>query len=518
VYTFVDRQEIIERVAHIRRLHREVVPATEQGKLIHARREQKTKDLLSNLRRTGEHPMLSTLLEFGDMHSLTVDGAHRLFGYELDRIRQYDLQLNGGRTHIAESYAFERDLLVELPRVLTPSVSFQKNGPLSTFVQQWQENIPIRALRRPGWQRAGTFYVHVGTEDSLGSSVPPGATAIVEPIRDEEAKRPDPRSTYLLQFPNGYRCSRCVVTPGKLQLLTSDRSYRGVESFSFPGSVRVAGRVRGFAVSLPLEPHLPQMLSHYDGQASLVLPFEQPTRESLFATKHRRFVRPKEETRRLDDFLQSALHFTLSERTKRRYRAETSSAPHVAALIHMTIEHFARYSDALRAGGYSLRDTGRYSLETMLRADHYVDLLAPRSEAALPTPLGVWEASRNEFLEWSPLLSLKFPQLSQWSDRMVRIAEEATFSDIEPRIRPGTWMLLEDLCSVPDTRTESTQRGWSRPLYVFREGLEMIFGHLASEGSAFALVGSNTASHPKRVLHRRELSQLRRVCGALVPV
>jgi len=40
------------------------------------------------------------VLELADIFSLTVDGAHRLFGYDLEEIREYDFRLNGGRTHI----------------------------------------------------------------------------------------------------------------------------------------------------------------------------------------------------------------------------------------------------------------------------------------------------------------------------------------------------------------------------------------------------------------------------------
>ena len=100
LYKFIDRKEIIERVSHIRMLHRGIAPTTDREQNLQERRNQKAKDLLSNLRRTGEHPMLSMVLEFGDMHSLTADGAHSLFGYHLDTIREYDLLLNGGRTHI----------------------------------------------------------------------------------------------------------------------------------------------------------------------------------------------------------------------------------------------------------------------------------------------------------------------------------------------------------------------------------------------------------------------------------
>jgi hypothetical protein len=55
--------------------------------------------------------MLNMVLEFGDMHSLTADGAHRLFGYHLDGIRKYDLRLNGCRTHIFGSIHSETERL-----------------------------------------------------------------------------------------------------------------------------------------------------------------------------------------------------------------------------------------------------------------------------------------------------------------------------------------------------------------------------------------------------------------------
>lgn len=91
----------------------------------------------------------------------------------------------------------------------------------------------MKAIRQ-GWKRAGTFYVHVGTQESLGSDLPPGVVALVEPIDAEVAPRPNPRSIYLLQFRNGYRCSPCVVTQTKLQLLTSDRATKGQKYSPIP--------------------------------------------------------------------------------------------------------------------------------------------------------------------------------------------------------------------------------------------------------------------------------------------
>jgi hypothetical protein len=250
VYKPVPRGQIADALVHLRELFRQSNPSNERERLLHERREIVTKNLLSNLFRTKEHPTLHAVLELVDIFSLTIDGAYRLFGYDLERIREYDLRSNGGRTHIIESHPFERDLLIDLPFRLGSREVFGWNAVLHDLVPEWQTDIPIRDLDEEGWHRPGAFYVHVGTEDSLGSSLPPGAVALVEPIEEEERLRPNPRAIYLLQFGNGYRCNRCVVTRGKLLPLVSARNDIGPQEFPYLGQVRIAGRIRVSALNL----------------------------------------------------------------------------------------------------------------------------------------------------------------------------------------------------------------------------------------------------------------------------
>jgi len=519
MYSPVSSADIIARIEHIRELHRQVDRLSDRKRLAHDQREQKIRDFISNLRRAGTRPMANMVRSLEEICSLTTDGAYRLFGYELDGVREFDLHLNGSRTHIVESYVFDRDLMVELPLELAPAEAFRRSAMLDSLVLRWQGNFPLRVLNRPMWRRPGTFYVRVGTDDSLGSSLPPGATALVEPIDQEETLRPNPRNIYLLQFPNGYSCSRCVVAGGKLQLLTSDRSYLGRQIFSSPTSVRIVGRIAVFALGLPV-PNFPlqRPLSHFSGSANLVLPWENRTRHNLFATKHRRFVRPREEREQVEEFLQLTLHSKLSDRSRRRYRRETDSEPHIASLIQMSIEHNSRYSDALRVGGYRLRDAGRYSLEALLRAARYEDLRSVRSEPAHPIPPEVWEARRKEIVEWPALFSLKFPRPSSWSHRVIRIGEGDDIRGVNPPIRSGSWVLTEELSTVPDTRSDSSKHGWSRPLYVFAKGLNMVFGHLERDGSNFALLNAPGSQSTRFVFSQSELPNLSRVCGVIAPV
>ena len=518
MYRHVPRTEILDALAHLRELHRQVRPSNDRERYVFERRELVTKNLFSNLRRTGIHPTLSMLLELADMFSLTIEGAHRLFGYDLGGIREYDLRLNGGRTHIVESYAFERDLLVDVPSELAPSEAFTLDGTLRELVRSWQRNVPMRALKGPAWRRPGAFYVHVGTEDSLGSSLPPGAMGLVEPIEEEEARQPNPRSIYLLQFANGYRCSRCMASRGKLRLLSSERTYSGPQEFAYPKSVRIAGRIRMFAVSLPLPEYSQVSLARYEGNAELVLPWEHRTRDGLLATKHRRFRRSRDEEQHVREFLHAELNSQFSERTWRRYRSPGPFEPHVPALLHLTLRHYARYTDSLQAGGYMIRDTSRFSLDTLLKAKHYGDLLISRQAANSPMPREVWETRQSEFAEWPPLLAVKFPQLHLWDDRVVRLAQGSPIGGLHPQIAPGSWMLLDELAKIPDTRSDGSKKGWSRPIYVFRRGVEILSGYLERDGNRFALSSNDHEGSAKVTFRPDELRDVSRVCGIAVPV
>jgi hypothetical protein len=518
VYSPVTSREIVEALIHIRDLFRRTRPSNDREQRASERREAATKDLLSNLSRISEHPTLRTLLEIADIYSLTLESAHRLFGYCLEDICEYDLRLNSRRTHIFESYAFGRDLLVDLPARLAPRESFAIDSVLRDLVVEWQTDIPIRALEEEGWEQPGAFYVHVGTEDSLGSSIPPGATVRVEPISDAERTLPNPRHIYLLQFGNGYRCSHCVVTRGKLRLFTTGRTYLGREEFAYPGSVRIAGRIRMFTLKLPLpEYHAPAPLPPSPRGADLILPWEHQTRDRLFATKHRRFRRMRDEERFAREFLEALLHAKLSGRSERRYRRPTPSEPHVNSLIHLTLEHLARYTDALRTGGSWQSDRGRFSLGVLLHATSLEELSSIQPDLHTPTPTDVWEARLNEFGGWPPLLSVRFPRLRQWEDKIVRLARENYIAGLDPTLRPGSLLLLEEITSAPDAHGERAKSGWSRPVYVLRRGIEIFCGHLEREGADYSLL-SGADSAIKVSFHAEDLPRLSRVIGVAVPV
>lgn len=519
MYEQVPRGRIIEVLTHCRDLLREVHPANERERLETERREIVAKYFISNLRRTSEHPTLTTLREVADAFLLTAGAAHELFGYDLDSIRRYDLQWNAARTHIVESYCFDRDRLIDLPLELAPEDSFRADAMLNELVRKWQEPTPIRLLEQEFKLRPANFYVHIGTEDCQDASLPPGSMALVESIDNAEAARPNPRSIYLLQFGNGYRCSRCVLTHGRLQMLSATRRYSRAQDFACPGEVRIVGRVRMFAHALPQpEHHLQYWTPPNRGLADLALPWEHQTRDHLLLTKQRRFRRTEEDETAIRELLTNVFRLPLSARTERRYRYPSSSEPHVRALIQLTLFHFARYSDVLRGGGSPIIDRGRFSLAAMLSSRSIEELVSQRNECLVRIPHLSDPERLRDFVDWLPLLSVKFPKHDLRRDSVARLSHGCELDGIDLPIGAGSWMLLQPVVNLPDTTKERQKRGWSRPLYVLRRGLRIAAGHLERDGSDLALLSIEDGAVRREQFRLHEFRSLQRVVGVAVPV
>ena len=115
----------------------------DRDRLVHERREQKIKDFLSNLKRTGIRAMVPTVNELEELCGLVTGGGYRLFGYELDAIREYDRRLNAKRTHIVETS----------PRLVMVDVTSYIDCPVKDPIQpapQPRTPAPNNAPKSPG--------------------------------------------------------------------------------------------------------------------------------------------------------------------------------------------------------------------------------------------------------------------------------------------------------------------------------------------------------------------------------
>ena len=183
-----------------------------------------------------------------------------------------------------------------------------------------------------------------------------------------------------------------------------------------------------------------------------------------------------------------------------------------------TLPNFARYTDSLQAGGHRINDASRYSLETLLKARDWTDLLLASPEVKVPHRESAWESFRHEFVETMPLLLLKFPELSLRRDRVLRFAGTYAIQGLDPPLTAGSWLLLDRVTAEPDVRAEQWKAGWSRPIYVLRRGLEVLYGYLERDNGGYALISTPYGRGIKSAFSKSELGQLYRVAGAAVPV
>lgn len=520
MYRPVPRAEIAAALSHLRDLFRRARPLDERAQRAHERRELLVKNLLSNLPRTREHPTLASVLEIANAFALTLDGAHRLFGYRLDNMRRYDKLLNGSRTRIIEHYVYERDRMIELPSRLSAHNGAEQDIPVEHLVAEWRMPVPIRALDSADWSLPNSFYVQVGTEDSEGSPLPAGAIALVEPIGDAERSRPDPRAVYFLQLGNGYRCSRCVATGGKLLLLSPPRQYSRPQTFAYPAAVRIMGKIRFFALELPLhDARAGQTPTPQNQSASLVFPWEHDSMASLFATERRRFRRGQQDRLHAQQVLSSALLSSLTARTERRYRHRTQSQPHVTTLMHLALLNMSRYSDALRVEGLLPDDRVRFSLQTLLRAGSLEELGFAQPSIAPPKPVDQWTVLRDQYGEWPSLLSLRYPSLhTSPALESVQLTHELSIEEVDLVITKGSFVTLQKANPPAFDPEVPEKRGWHRPLYAFWKQTRLLCGHLVKDANGLFLLsrtGGNTITTP---IDTETRSKLHQVIGLAVPL
>jgi hypothetical protein len=267
---------------------------------------------------------------------LTLGGAFKIFGFDLDRLRELDHRLNGERTRFVESYSFDRDRPVDIPASLGAPEMFQRTAFLAGLVSSWQEAVPIRSVTGRSWQHRDTVYARIGTRVGIGlPRVPPGSIIAIEPVSTEERLAPNPESVYFLQHGNAYLACACTVQNGRLFLITRNGSYFGRHDFLYPQEIRVVGRISGFSVGLPVS--VGQTAVVLQGEpAPLILPWEHKSLHALIKAERTRLGITEAQVRRASEYLQSAFGVSISPRTLRRY------------------EHLRR---TLFCAGFSVRET-----------------------------------------------------------------------------------------------------------------------------------------------------------------
>jgi transcriptional regulator with XRE-family HTH domain len=476
-------------------------------------------DLLTNIRRFGYTPSLRQINALSEQMSLTIGGAFKLFGYRLDAMRKLDAELNSEKTRLIESYSFNRDRPVDLPEVLGDPRFFENTCLLSELVSSWQHHVPIRSVRGPHWRQQRLLYAQLGTNDGIAlPAIPPGAVISIGEVDENEAKLPDPTKHYFLQHGGGYICSRCIVEKGRLILIAQSQNVSNPQEFAYPQEMRIVGRVLSFSTRLPIlatETSDPRS-SH--GGAPITLPWEHKAFSPLLKTERKRLGIGYSELANISDILEQHLGIRLSSRTVRRYEHSDQSVPRTAVLLALAAVHSLRLTDVLRSLGFWSSDHHRFSLATLLsakRSDEMPRFLAP---APSPQPEERWQNLMEPWGEWPILLSMALPMLASNQHRTMRVQRKSRFQGLNPFIRSGAIVLLDEQNTVPAQNGATDLNDWRNPIYAVRHRGDMLCGHVEMNKTHLALQPHRLTPVPRLVLPRNQVDVLGRVIAVASPV
>src|SRR5260370_30115195 len=255
-----------------------------------------------------------------------------------------------------------------------------------------------------------------------------------------------------------------------------------------------------------------------DNGAPLILPWEQRSLHELFAAKGKRFSITEKSQTVAREVLEAALHTNISWRTLRRYQHETDTVPRTSTLLGLTLLHAARFTDVLKSLDFWRDESKSYSLETLLAATKLSDLPLIFPNAERPSPRHRWTSIREEWGEWSPLLSMVMPRLRDVEDKMLRIYQSDLFGGLDPLIPPGSVALLEEIDGLPDTHEDSVKDEWERPIYAMRHGQDILCGYIENHGHHIALVPHPLSISRRKTFLRHQVSVLGRFTFVAGPV
>jgi hypothetical protein len=476
--------------------------------------------LLKNVRQFGYVPTPRQLFALRKRLSISTGGVFKLFGYRLDSMRRVEELLNGHRTRLVESYAFNRDRAVDLPGWLGGPSVFQRTAFLSEVVVGWQQGIPIRALRGRHWQREGIFYVQLGVNERAAMpGVPPGSFLAVALVDEAEQRNPNPKTYYFLQSGHGYLCARCVVHHGRLSLITHAHEYFGQQEFFYPGEIRIVGKAVSFGVRLPLAESVDDLPDRAHRPAPLILPWEQKSLPGLLAAERMRFGITEAHLKRANEILEDRLGTGISARTIRRYEHGAGKIPQTSTLLGLALVHSLRISDVLRVLDLWSDESMSYSLAMLMNARTKADLPNSFQAARVPEPISSWQPLFDEWGEWPTLLSMAIPDLGSWGHRILRINQSDYFRGLDPLLVPHSVAVLDEKDKLPPRQIEKRQYDWDTPVYALRHDAKTYCGYVEGDGTYLVMPAHPAAGSVPRLVFRRTQTQiLGRLVGVASPL
>ncbi len=206
---------------------------------------------LADIENKGTVPTIYRLYSLAAIYRLDFAEVLRWYGVDLTGLAGDATLAEVERTHLI-GFQVPEELEVEAPLSLDPVADLRATTALSRLIQRWGR-LPLAMLRHLDLKNH--LYGLVGTEDwSMYPLIPPGSLVLIDETRRKvgdtgwasEFERP----VYFLEHREGYACSWCHVSEGKLVLQPHPASKCNPKVYNYPEDIEVVGQVAGVAMRL----------------------------------------------------------------------------------------------------------------------------------------------------------------------------------------------------------------------------------------------------------------------------
>ena len=197
-------------------------------------------------------PKLFKLYSISAIYNKSFDEIAAYFGLRMADLGRDRASIGAPRTHLLDQGEEGQGQTVTLPVELKPEFRFEKTNLLSRVVEKWDE-VPIGLLQHLDLHKS--MYGYIGLEDdTLYPLIRPGSLVQIDPnqrkIMVGQWRTEFERPIYFIELRDGYLCSWCELSRGRLTVIPHPQSRQAHRNFAHPSEAEVVGRVTGVAMRI----------------------------------------------------------------------------------------------------------------------------------------------------------------------------------------------------------------------------------------------------------------------------
>ena len=316
-------------------------------------------------------PSLFQLVAFSRISNYRLRDWLRVFGFDIEAIPRFQIQLRSKRTALLESSLDDPNLSVPWFQSLHTSALPTDIVPLAHLLE-WTE--PLRLASLSGFHDSGFLYAQIGSEDALafpellpGSIVRVNAALTREALKQVTAERS--AHLFLIQHDRGLNCCHVRVSGrGRIGTISNQLPYARME-FRVPDEARILGVV-DLEIRNLLAPRQPSVAKTLAKRWKPDLLSANPSQLGSLLRRARlemglSFREAAAKSRELADAMGDDRYFTASGSLS---DYETLNAPprHFHKVITFCVIYSMRLNQIFQALGLSLEEAGREPIPDLL--------------------------------------------------------------------------------------------------------------------------------------------------------